>query len=636
MDLLSSVNSPEDIKKLDIDSLEKLCSEIRACLIENVANTGGHLASNLGIVELTLALHRVFNSPQDKIVFDVGHQCYVHKLITGRRDKFPTLRSFGGLSGFPKPNESEHDSFIAGHASNSISVALGMARARTLEKKDSSVVAIIGDGALTGGLAYEGLTNAGASKEPMIVVLNDNGMSIDSNVGSISEFLSELRLRPSYFEFKRRYRSLFKKCPKLYAFNHRIKEWFKRRLLPGNIFGDLGFEYLGPVDGHNISQLEAVLTWAKELNCPVIVHVITQKGRGYALAEEDPESYHGVNNFDSEKGVDKSPHKCFSGAFGNALSNFADDDDKIVAITAAMTSGTGLSGFAEKYPKRFFDVGIAEGHAVAMAAGMAKEGLKPVFAVYSTFLQRSYDMLIHDIALQHLHVVLAVDRAGIVGSDGETHQGSFDVSYLCTVPGMAVLCPSSYQELHDMLQLALYKINGPVAVRFSRGQEGQYTKSAGMEIVSLLSEGTDVTLVSYGIMINEVLAAAAQLSREGISAEVIKLNLINPLDEKTVLNSLRKTRRLVVAEDACAHGSIGSRLLAAVAKEKLVLKGEKLLDLGSGILPHGSVTELLKLKGLDSEGIVRSVRELMLSGVSSAEEIHPNEGKPTGKEKAEK
>jgi len=591
------------VKALTEGELQILSSEIRGFLIDSVSKTGGHLASNLGAVELTLALHRVYDTECDRLVFDVGHQSYVHKIITGRREDFKTLRKLDGLSGFPKPTESIHDAAVAGHASSSVSVALGMARARTLAHEDYSVVAVIGDGALTGGAAYEGLCNAGQSKEPLVVVLNDNGMSIDSNVGAISAMLSSLRVKPGYFRFKRWYRKLFSHVPALYNFNHSVKEWFKRRLLPGNIFDDLGFHYLGPVDGHDLPQLEAVIGWAKELKVPVLVHVITQKGRGYSYAEKEPEAYHGVDAFDVVCGVEKCEKFGFADAFGSALNELAEKDDKIVAITAAMCGGTGLTEFSKRFPDRFFDVGIAEQHAAAMAAGMASRGAKPVFAVYSSFLQRAYDMLIHDVSLSKLHVVLAVDRAGIVGHDGETHQGVFDVSFLCSVPNMAVFCPSNFAELRDMLDFAIYRVDGPVAVRYPRGGEGEYVLNSSGAPVALLREGSDVTLVGYGVMINNLLKAAQMLEKEGISAEVIKINLINPLDTEMVLCSLKKTGRLVTAEDVCAFGSGGSRFLAACAENGVALKNAKTLDLGNGIVAHGSVEELLKQKGLDAESI---------------------------------
>ena len=610
MKIIDKITSPEDVKKLGEMELTALAGEIRGFLIENVAKTGGHLASNLGVVELTIALHRVYDTTKDRIVFDVGHQSYVHKILTGRKNAFDSLRMLDGLSGFPKPEESIHDAAISGHASNSVSVALGMARARTLSHEDYSVAAVIGDGALTGGLAYEGIINAGQSGEPMVVILNDNGMSIDSNVGSMSEMLARLRLKPKYLEFKRIYRRIVGKCPRVYGISHRFKEWLKTRLLPGNIFDDFGFMYLGPVDGHDLRQLEAVLSWAKEQTSPVLVHVVTQKGKGYSFAEEKPEVYHGVGSFNADKGVGEAGEDSFSAAFGRELTRLADSDESIAAITAAMSSGTGLTRFAERHHERFFDVGIAEEHAVSMAAGMAAMGIKPVFAVYSSFLQRSYDMLIHDVSLSKLHVVLAVDRAGLVGHDGETHQGSFDVSFLCSVPGMTVLCPASYAELREMLGNALYLIDGPVAVRYPRGCEGGYKGSNGAVPAVCLREGMDITIAAYGTMINQALAAADILSERGFRAEIIKINRINPLDADIILQSIKKTGLLVTAEDVCAHGSIGSQLLAACARANISLKA-RTLDLGDGVVPQGSVSELLRRAGLDGAGIAKAAMELI-------------------------
>lgn len=611
LSILESISSPHDLKALSMEEMQTLSEELREFLIENVSKTGGHLASNLGAVELTLALHRVYDSAHDRIVFDVGHQSYVHKILTGRRGSFDTLRQLGGISGYPKPSESIHDAAIAGHASDSVSVALGMARARTLAHEDYNVVAVIGDGALTGGLAYEGLSDAGDSHEPLVVILNDNGMAIDSNVGGMAHRLSKMRVRPGYFRFKRWYRRVFGRLPAIYNFNHRVKEWLKRRLIPGNLFSDLGFHYLGPVDGHDIIQLESVLNWARDLKMPVLVHVITQKGKGYPLAEQEPELYHGVDAFDADFGVDHAEKACFSHTFGEELCKLAEKDKKIVAITAAMCSGTGLTDFAKHFPDRFFDVGIAEEHAVSMAAGMAARGLIPVFAVYSSFLQRSYDMLIHDVSLSDQHVVFAIDRAGLVGRDGETHHGVFDPAYLCSVPHMAVLCPASFAELREMLELACYRIEGPVAVRYPRGGEGNYKLSCGTSPASVLRRGGDLTIVAYGTMINEALAAADILELLGVSAELIKLNFINPLDTESVLTSLRKTGRLLVSEDVCAAGSVGSRLLAACAREGVLLRAAETLDLGTGIVTHGSVPELMRLKGIDREGIVAAAKRML-------------------------
>lgn len=610
MSILERINSSNDIKKLPEEELEPLCQELRDYMISSISRTGGHLASNLGAVELTVALHRVYDTSRDRVVFDVGHQSYVHKIITGRRDSFCTLRQHGGLSGFPKPYESEDDAFIAGHASNSVSVALGMARARTLSHADYDVAAIIGDGALSGGLAYEGLANAAASGEPLVVILNDNNMSINENVGGTSHLLESLRVRPGYISFKRWYRDVFTKLPGLYKFNHAIKEWLKKRLLPGNVFSGMGMYYLGPVDGHDIGKLETVIRWARELRKPVLVHVVTKKGKGYKYAEEHPEKFHGVGRFDIETGELHDSGDCFSAKMGESLSRLADNDGRIIGITAAMSSGTGMDVFSAAHPDRFFDVGIAEGHAVSMAGGMAKQGMVPVFAVYSSFLQRGYDMLIHDVALQNLHVVLCVDRAGLVGSDGETHHGVFDVSYLSSVPDMTMLCPASYAELETMLRAAIYDINGSVAIRYPRGGEGKYT-ACNTAPETLLREGRDVTLVCYGIMTNEVLDAAERLAAEGISAEVIKLSMIKPPDFDLVMRSLRKTGKLLISEDVCEAGCVGSRILEEAAINEIHVRAAKLLNLGEGIVPHGTVAELLHDFGLDADGIVSAAMEMM-------------------------
>lgn len=610
MSILERINSSNDIKKLPEEELQPLCQELRDYMISSISRTGGHLASNLGAVELTVALHRVYDTSRDRVVFDVGHQSYVHKIITGRRDSFCTLRQHGGLSGFPKPYESEDDAFIAGHASNSVSVALGMARARTLSHADYDVAAIIGDGALSGGLAYEGLANAAASGEPLVVILNDNNMSINENVGGTAHLLESLRVRPGYISFKRWYRDVFTKLPGLYKFNHAIKEWLKKRLLPGNVFSGMGMYYLGPVDGHDIGKLETVIRWARELRKPVLVHVVTKKGKGYKYAEEHPEKFHGVGRFDIETGELHDSGDCFSAKMGESLSRLADGDGRIIGITAAMSSGTGMDVFSAAHPDRFFDIGIAEGHAVSMAGGMAKQGMVPVFAVYSSFLQRGYDMLIHDVALQNLHVVFCVDRAGLVGSDGETHHGVFDVSYLSSVPDMTVLCPASYAELETMLRAAIYDINGSVAIRYPRGGEGKYT-ACNTAPETLLREGRDVTLVCYGIMTNEVLDAAERLAAGGISAEVIKLSMIKPPDFDLVMRSLRKTGKLLISEDVCEAGCVGSRILEEAAISEIDIRAAKLLNLGEGIVPHGTVAELLHDFGLDADGIVSAAMEMM-------------------------
>ena len=609
MNILKTINSSLDIKRLSEEELDELARELRGFLVESVSKTGGHLASNLGAVELTLALHRVYNTEKDRIVFDVGHQSYAHKIITGRRDRFDTLRQYGGLSGFPKPYESKDDAFIAGHASNSISVAVGMAKARTLLHQDYDVVAVIGDGALTGGLAYEGLAAAAASREPMVVVLNDNNMSIDPNVGGTARLLQGMRIRPGYIRFKRWYRDVFMGMPAVYSFNHDLKEKMKDKLLPVNMFSAMGLNYLGPVDGHNLKELETVFRLARDSKEPVLVHVLTQKGRGVEYAEAHPEIYHGVGPFNALTGELSPAGRCFSDCFGETICELAEEEPKLVAITAAMTNGTGLDGFAARFPARFTDVGIAEGGAVAMAAGMAKQGLLPVFAVYSSFLQRGFDMLIHDVALQQLHVVFAVDRAGLVGSDGETHHGIFDVAYLRTVPGMKIFCPASFAELRTMLKTAVCETDGPAAIRYPRGGECGYG-ALHPEKEALLQEGSDITLVAYGTLICEMQRAAGILAEKGVSAEVIKLGEISGEDFPLVLASLEKTGLLLTAEEVCEAGCIGT-VLSALAAEKGIRLRSAMLNLGRGIIPHGGRAQLLMDNSLDAASIAARGEELV-------------------------
>jgi 1-deoxy-D-xylulose-5-phosphate synthase len=611
--ILERISSPADLKGLSGPELVRLCGELRQFLVDSVSRTGGHLASNLGAVELTVALHRVYDTSRDRLVFDVGHQCYVHKALTGRRGMFDTLRRLGGLSGFPKPEESGHDAFVAGHASNSVSVALGMARARTLTEEGYGVAALIGDGALTGGLAYEGLNDAGASGEPLVVILNDNGMSIDPNVGGVATHLSRLRLRPGYYRFKKGYRAVLNHFPggrQIYQFNHRIKSGVKRAIYPCSMFEDMGFTYLGPVDGHNVEQLCTTLAWAREMDCPVLLHVRTVKGKGYAPAEFWPERSHGVSPFDPAVGPGQERKVDFSYILGHELVELAGHDRRLCAVTAAMAEGTGLQEFASAWPKRFFDVGIAEGHAVAMSAGLAKQGMVPVFAVYSSFLQRGFDMLLHDVALQRLHVVLAVDRAGLVGADGPTHHGCQDVGYLTQIPGMTVLCPASFGELKAMLRAAI-AMDSPVAIRYPRGGESrQYPDWTG-ESASVLRRGTDVTLVSYGPLTDELLDAAELLAEKGVSAEVIKLHRIAPLDTELVIESVRRTGRLLTLEDCNENGSIGQQIAAALAQAGAVPRALVLKNLKNAFAPQGTVPQLRELLGLDAGSVAEAAKDML-------------------------
>ena len=584
-----------------------LCALLRKYLIENVCHSGGHLASNLGIVEATVAIHSVFDTSKDRLVFDVGHQCYVHKILTGRLDAFPTLRQFGGLSGFPNPEESEHDAFIAGHASNSVSAALGLARARTARGETHQVVALIGDGALTGGLAYEAINDLGDSGEHVIVVLNDNGMSITRNVGGISRHLATIRLKPSYFGLKKAYRKFLKILPggaALHRLTHKIKTVLKRGFIGPTLFEEVGITYLGPVDGHDIKKLTYLLTVAKEMDGPVLLHIITQKGRGYKPAEEAPQDYHGVGVFDPEKGVGASRSATCSAAFGAAITDAAAKDERICAITAAMRTGVSLNAFAEAYPDRFFDVGIAEGHAVTMASGMAKGGLLPVVAIYSSFLQRAYDMLLHDTAIQNLHVVFFVDRCGLVGEDGVTHHGLFDVGFLRQIPGMTVLSASRPEEIPTLLQDALYRYSGPVAIRSPRA-------AASMEIpLRDLAEKPELTVVSYGALAEEAYKTVLHLREDGRQADFFCLSKLKPLDPAPLIESVKRSRALLVAEDVPHAGSIGTESAAALESAGVACK-IRLCNLGDRFMPHGSVAALREAAGLDEASLYKTAREVM-------------------------
>ena len=611
---MEHIHSPRDVRSLDELELYILCDELRNFLVEQVSHTGGHLASNLGVVELTVAIHRIFDTERDRLVFDVGHQCYVHKILTGRAEQFPTLRQLGGISGFPKPGESIHDAFIAGHASNSVSVALGMARARTMLGQDYHVLSLIGDGALTGGLAYEGLNNAGASGEPLIVILNDNGMSIDRNVGAMSEHLSHLRTKPEYFAFKKAYHNALGKTRlgrSLYEFNHTLKTGLKKAMLPNaTMFEDMGFAYLGPVDGHDLTQLTNTLEWAKEMRQPVLVHVRTQKGHGYAPAEREPWRFHGIGPFDAATGRVPDAKESFSSVFGKALTELAVEDPRVCAITAAMEDGTGLTPFAERFPNRFFDVGIAEGHAAAMAAGLAKQGAVPVFAVYSSFLQRAYDQLLHDVALSGLHVVFAVDRAGFVGADGATHHGVMDTVFLSGIPNMTVLCPANFAELRAMLRRAVLEMSGPVAIRYPRGGEGAFTADESGSDFAELRAGGDITLAAYGTMVNNVLEAAELLHGKGIEARVVKLGRISPFRGGELSRVFGGTKRLLVAEECSGVGCIGQRIAAILAEEGHEPEKLMLCNIGRRFVEQGSVQELYRQCGLDAVSLARTAREV--------------------------
>lgn len=616
---LDNVDGPEVLKSMSNQELCCLSQEIRTFLIEAISKTGGHIASNLGVVELTIALHRVLNSPWDKIIWDVGHQTYVHKILTGRKDRFKSLRQLGGLSGFPKTEESIHDIFNTGHSSTSISAALGMARARDLKGEQHHVVAVIGDAALSGGMALEALNDAGMAGTDLMIILNDNGMSISRNVGSISRYLSRLRVRPVYYKTRESIKSMIdKKLPRwgkpVRRALHRFKSFFKRILIPSMFFEDLGFRYFGPIDGHNIREMLAVFEQASTMKGPVLVHVSTKKGKGYPHAEEKPEIFHGVAPFEIETGAVKTNGgENFSAVFGKKIVELAEKDTSIVTITAGMPDGTGLNTFKRSFPKRFFDVGIAEQHAVTLAAGMAMGGVKPVVAIYSTFLQRSYDQLLHDVALQNLHVIVMVDRAGIVGDDGETHQGIYDIAYLLSMPGFAVLAPASPNELRLMLDYAIHQHKGPIAIRYPRGTgkelEGCHIP-VGHHKGYMIREGKDVTVIAAGVMLSQAISVCKLLEAAGIFADLINPRFLQPVDTGLILGSVKRTGHVVVIEDGITEGGFGSKIMKLVHDNDVPAR---VLALGFPNEPieHGDRKLILRKYGLEAESIYENVMRFM-------------------------
>ena len=617
MNLLESIHGHEDLIALSDAQRVQLCGEIRQFLVSSVSKTGGHLASNLGVVELSVALETVFNIMEDRLVFDVGHQSYVHKVLTGRRADFATLRQFGGMAGFPKPSESDADAFVAGHASNSVSIALGMARARTLQNQKYSVVAMIGDGAATGGMVYEGLNDAAVSGEPMIVVLNDNAMSIDRNVGGMASHLSRLRTKESYLGMKQRYRAAMAKIPGgkiIYRFTRKIKDRIRRALIPTTIFENMGMTYMGPVDGHDVNNLIFLLRAAKDLNRPVLLHVMTQKGHGYVPAERSPSRFHGVGKFDPETGtISAGKGNSFSDTFGKTICDLAAENDRVCAITAAMPGGTGLLPYKARYPKRLFDVGIAEEHAVSMAGGLAKQGMIPVVALYSTFLQRSYDMIFQDIAMLKLHVVLAVDRAGLVGEDGETHHGVYDIGFLRQVPGMKILSPASCAELREMLEWAVNVCDGPVAVRYPRGCDREYSESCwnGTDnTVICHRHGSDATIITYGTLLQTATDAAALLAEQGIEVTVLRLQELSEIPVEGILRGLSDKRRVCVLEEVCTGSGIREAVSFALHQ---VLPDVSVtgIDLGRRFVTHGNVSSLYRCYGLDAQSVCDHILEVV-------------------------
>ncbi len=628
---LEQINSPRDVCALTLVQLEQLAGEIREEIIATVAKNGGHLASNLGVVELTLALHRVFCTPRDKIIWDVGHQCYVHKLITGRRVQFGTLRCYDGISGFPRPDESVHDAFGTGHSSTSISAAMGMALARDLNGDRNAVVAVIGDGSMTGGMAFEALNHAGQLKRDLIVVLNDNKMSISANVGAMSSYFNRMRTDPKYSWGKDEIEQILRRIPSIgptvAKVAERIKDSFKYLVVPGMLFEELGFTYLGPIDGHNINSMMNTFEQAKSLGGPVLVHVVTEKGRGYAPAVEKADKFHGIGPFDVSSGscLEKSDISTYTEVFGRTLVNLAAQNSTIVAITAAMCSGTGLSEFAQKFPRRFFDVGIAEQHAVTLAAGLASEGLKPVVAIYSTFLQRAYDQIIHDVCLQKLPVVFAVDRAGIVGDDGPTHHGLFDISYLRSVPNLTIMAPADENELQHMLHTAL-QLNGPCALRFPRGTGlgvalDRHSRAIPVGRAEVLVEGKDITLLAVGNTVPVARRAAHILKEQGILATVINARFIKPLDEEYIIRWAAHTGRLITVEENILAGGFGSAVLELFAAKGMAGVKVKCLGIEDMFMEHGNQSFLRGKYGLKPENIVNLARQMIGSGQARGKKI---------------
>ena len=613
MSILQNVKGHEDLLRLSPQEQTRLCQEIRSFLVDSVSKTGGHLASNLGVVELSVAIETVYNTNIDRLVFDVGHQSYVHKLLTGRQADFAGLRQFGGIAGFPKPSESVSDAFVAGHASSSVSIALGMARARTLMGENYDVITVIGDGAATGGMVYEALNDAAVSREPMVIILNDNEMSIAPNVGGFAQHLSRLRTKESYLGMKQKYRKVMSRTKPgrvVYRATRRMKDWLKRMLIPTTMFENMGLTYLGPVDGNDLQGMISLLRLAKGMKKPVLIHALTRKGKGYAPAEENPAKFHGVGKFDPATGDSlKAKNSSFSDAFGETMLELAAENERLCAITAAMPDGTGLLPFMQAYPRRTFDVGIAEEHAVSMAGGLAKQGMIPVVSIYSTFLQRSFDQILQDIAMLRLHVVLAVDRAGLVGEDGETHHGVFDTGFLRMAPGIRLLCPASRAELKDMLRWAVNEYDGPVAIRYPRGGDGLLDESCwGNGPVVTYRRGPDGMILTYGTLTNEALKAADILADQGIRISVMRLQQIHPLPLEAIGIMYDGQHSILIAEEAV--GGIAENL--AWHMSRMAPKARfAVSDLGKGFITHGNMASLYRHCGLDAASLADKMMEVL-------------------------
>ena len=615
--MLEKINSAEDIKKLNLSEKKILADEIRKYILEIVSENGGHLASNLGVVELTIALHSIFDVPKDKIVWDVGHQSYVHKIITGRKEQLKTLRKLNGIAGFPKTDESDTDSFNTGHSSTSISAAMGMAKARDIKKENNSVIAVIGDGSLTGGMALEALNHAGSSQTKMIVILNDNEMSISKNIGGVNMFLSKLRTRKNYTNSNKTGKRIINKIPvigkPIVKFVQKAKNGIKQIIIPKMFFEDIGFKYLGPVDGHNIGDLEVLLKGAKEADGPVLIHVLTKKGKGYKIAEENPDRFHATGSFDIKTGKPKKEKKKdYSQVFGEKLVEIADKNKNIVAITASMKAGTGLTEFAKKYPERFFDVGIAEQHALTFAAGLAKEGMVPFVPIYSSFYQRAYDQVIHDICMQNLPVIMCVDRAGIVGADGETHQGLFDLAFFKLIPNITIMAPKDFKELRDMMDFAV-NLNKPVVIRYPRGGESKEKIKSETDIKygksEILRQGKDITIIGIGKTVSKAMQIGEELQKENIDAEIINARFLKPLDKEEIVNSITKTKFIITIEDGTLIGGLASSIKELIVDEELRDIKIKSYGYPDVFVKHGQVEELEKMYGQDIQSIINYIKQ---------------------------
>lgn len=620
--ILDTINNPDDLRQVPEEDLPKLADELRETIIETVSKTGGHLAPSLGVVDLTVALHYAFDTPKDKIIWDVGHQAYAHKLLTGRRDRFNTLRQYGGISGFPKREESPYDNFNVGHASTSISAALGMVAARDIKGEEFRVIAVIGDGSISAGLAFEGLNQAGHLKKKMIVILNDNEMSISPNVGALSAYLNRMMTGNFYTKLRQETKNFLQNIPRvgesMFNIARKAEESIKGFMAPGLLFEELGFQYVGPIDGHRVDHLLETFRNIKDFTWPVLVHVITKKGKGCEFAECNPSQYHGTPPFDPETGkavVKKQKVMSYTEVFGQTMATLAEDNDKVVAITAAMSDGTGLEQFAAQYPDRFFDVGIAESHGVTFACGLAAEGMRPVAAIYSTFMQRAYDQVMHDLCLQNLPVTLALDRAGLVGEDGPTHHGVFDIAYLRHLPNMVIMAPKDENELQHMLKTAL-EYNGPATVRYPRGTGlgvpmDQELRQLPVGKGEMLQEGDDVVIIAIGNMVRPAQEAGDRLKAGGFSAAVVNARFVKPLDEELILRLAKMTGRIVTVEEHALQGGFGSAVLECVEDNRLSAVKVLRIGLPDRFIEHGTQTLLRQKYGLDADGIFTAVRDFV-------------------------